>query len=109
MARSTGCIILCAPVGDSIYLTVICFSRYCYLLNDLTPQLLSDNCSTYEDLRDYLHRCGREAYLQKKVCFFSAIKSSPFPFALCIYYASIIVLFNVGFLVVPLSLSLCIA
>ncbi|XP_010679492.1 protein translocase subunit SecA, chloroplastic isoform X1 [Beta vulgaris subsp. vulgaris] len=40
--------------------------QYCYLLNDLTPQLLSDNCSTYEDLRDYLHRCGREAYLQKK-------------------------------------------
>lgn len=40
--------------------------QYCYLLNDLTPQLLSNNCSTYEDLQDYLRRCGREAYLQKK-------------------------------------------
>ncbi|CAO2826694.1 unnamed protein product [Amaranthus hypochondriacus] len=40
--------------------------QYCYLLNDLTPQLLSENSSTYEDLQDYLRRRGREAYLQKK-------------------------------------------
>ncbi|KAL2935104.1 Protein translocase subunit SecA chloroplastic [Bienertia sinuspersici] len=40
--------------------------QYCYLLNDLTPELLSNNGSTYEELRDYLQRRGREAYLQKK-------------------------------------------
>lgn len=40
--------------------------QYCYLLNDLTPELLSKNCSTYEDLRTYLRSCGREAYLRKR-------------------------------------------
>ncbi|KAK9281161.1 hypothetical protein L1049_004055 [Liquidambar formosana] len=40
--------------------------QYCYLLNDLTPDLLASKCSTYEDLRDYLHIRGREAYLQKR-------------------------------------------
>ncbi|GAB2298519.1 hypothetical protein Dimus_032583 [Dionaea muscipula] len=40
--------------------------QYCYLLNELTPQLLADKCSTYNDLKDYLRARGREAYLQKK-------------------------------------------
>lgn len=40
--------------------------QYCYLLNDLTPELLSKHCSTYEDLRTYLRSCGREAYLRKR-------------------------------------------
>ncbi|KAK6941159.1 SecA Wing/Scaffold [Dillenia turbinata] len=39
---------------------------YCYLLNDLTPELLQDKCSSYEDLQDYLHLCGCKAYLQKE-------------------------------------------
>ncbi|KAA8542986.1 hypothetical protein F0562_021519 [Nyssa sinensis] len=43
--------------------------QYCYLLSDLTPDLLASKCSNYEDLRDYLHLCGREAYLQKRVRF----------------------------------------
>ncbi|KAI7745072.1 hypothetical protein M8C21_034038, partial [Ambrosia artemisiifolia] len=40
--------------------------QYCYLLNDLTPDLLVSKSSTYEDLRDYLRLRGREAYLQKR-------------------------------------------
>ncbi|KAG8389629.1 hypothetical protein BUALT_Bualt02G0248900 [Buddleja alternifolia] len=40
--------------------------QYCYLLNDLTPALLESKCSNYGELRDYLHLCGREAYLQKR-------------------------------------------
>ncbi|CAI0470092.1 unnamed protein product [Linum tenue] len=40
--------------------------QYCYLLNDLTPDLLRTKCSSYEDLRDYLKLRGREAYLQKR-------------------------------------------
>ncbi|XP_071716773.1 protein translocase subunit SecA, chloroplastic [Rutidosis leptorrhynchoides] len=40
--------------------------QYCYLLNDLTPDLLMSKCSTYEDLRNYLRVCGREAYLKKR-------------------------------------------
>ncbi|KAL0436049.1 UNVERIFIED_CONTAM: protein translocase subunit SECA1, chloroplastic [Sesamum radiatum] len=40
--------------------------QYCYLLNDLTPEVLEGKCSTYEELRDYLHLRGREAYLQKR-------------------------------------------
>lgn len=40
--------------------------QYCYLLNDLTPNLLVSKCATYEDLRSYLRVCGREAYLQKR-------------------------------------------
>jgi preprotein translocase subunit SecA len=41
--------------------------QYCYLLEDLSPELLADKCSTIESLSDYLHFRGREAYLQKKV------------------------------------------
>ncbi|XP_057963746.1 protein translocase subunit SecA, chloroplastic isoform X3 [Malania oleifera] len=40
--------------------------QYCYLLNDLTPDILRSKCSSYEDLRDYLRSRGREAYLQKR-------------------------------------------
>lgn len=40
--------------------------QYCYLLNDLTPEQLKTNASSYEELRDYLHYRGREAYLQKR-------------------------------------------
>ncbi|KAK9161875.1 hypothetical protein Syun_008216 [Stephania yunnanensis] len=40
--------------------------QYCYLLNDLTPDLLKDNSSNYEELRDYLRYRGREAYFQKR-------------------------------------------
>lgn len=40
--------------------------QYCYLLNDLTPDLLGSKSPTYEDLRNYLHLRGREAYLQKR-------------------------------------------
>ncbi|CAH1447575.1 unnamed protein product [Lactuca virosa] len=40
--------------------------QYCYLLNDLTPDLLASQCATYEDLRIYLRVCGRKAYLQKR-------------------------------------------
>ncbi|KAK6937206.1 SecA Wing/Scaffold [Dillenia turbinata] len=40
--------------------------QYCYLLNNLTPELLQDKGSNYEDLQDYLRLRGREAYLQKR-------------------------------------------
>ncbi|XP_019244306.1 PREDICTED: protein translocase subunit SECA1, chloroplastic [Nicotiana attenuata] len=40
--------------------------QYCYLLNDLTPDLLTSNGSTYEELQQYLQLRGREAYLQKR-------------------------------------------
>ncbi|TYG89897.1 hypothetical protein ES288_A12G138300v1 [Gossypium darwinii] len=40
--------------------------QYCYFLNDLTPDLLRSECSSYEELQDYLRRRGREAYLQKR-------------------------------------------
>ncbi|KAK7269548.1 hypothetical protein RIF29_22279 [Crotalaria pallida] len=40
--------------------------QYCYLLNDLTPDLLRSECSDYEQLQKYLRRCGYEAYLQKR-------------------------------------------
>ncbi|KAK4379797.1 hypothetical protein RND71_001659 [Anisodus tanguticus] len=40
--------------------------QYCYLLNDLTPDLLATNGSTYEELQQYLQLRGREAYLQKR-------------------------------------------
>ncbi|GAB2234508.1 hypothetical protein Droror1_Dr00003763 [Drosera rotundifolia] len=40
--------------------------QYCYLLNDLTPELVACKCSTYKDLKDYLRARGREAYSQKK-------------------------------------------
>jgi hypothetical protein len=55
--------------------------QYCYLLEDLSPELLADKCSTIESLSDYLHFRGREAYLQKKVkslssCSFSSPPAS---------------------------------
>ncbi|CAL0300185.1 unnamed protein product [Lupinus luteus] len=40
--------------------------QYCYLLNDLTPDLLRSQCSNYEELQIYLRRRGYEAYLQKR-------------------------------------------
>lgn len=40
--------------------------QYCYLLDDLTPDLLRSECSSYEELQDYLHRRGCEAYLKKR-------------------------------------------
>ncbi|XP_047970480.1 protein translocase subunit SECA1, chloroplastic [Salvia hispanica] len=40
--------------------------QYCFLLNDLTPELMESKSSSYEGLRDYLHLRGREAYLQKR-------------------------------------------
>ncbi|KAB1200435.1 Protein translocase subunit SECA1, chloroplastic [Morella rubra] len=40
--------------------------QYCYLLDDLTPDLLRSKGSSYEELRNYLHLRGREAYLQKR-------------------------------------------
>ncbi|RDX88166.1 Protein translocase subunit SecA, chloroplastic [Mucuna pruriens] len=40
--------------------------QYCYLLNDLTPDLLRNKCSDYEELRNYLRLRGREAYQQKR-------------------------------------------
>lgn len=39
--------------------------QYCYMLDDLTPELLQSKCSTYEELGEYLRQRGREAYLQK--------------------------------------------
>ncbi|KAI6697652.1 hypothetical protein NL676_017771 [Syzygium grande] len=40
--------------------------QYCYLLNDLTPDLLRSKGSSYEDLQGYLRLRGREAYMQKR-------------------------------------------
>ncbi|KAL3827729.1 hypothetical protein ACJIZ3_016531 [Penstemon smallii] len=40
--------------------------QYCYLLNDITPDLLESKSTNYEELRGYLHFRGREAYLQKR-------------------------------------------
>ncbi|KAG4917202.1 hypothetical protein JHK87_054759 [Glycine soja] len=40
--------------------------QYCYLLNTLSPDLLGNTCSDYEELRNYLRLRGREAYLQKR-------------------------------------------
>uniref|UniRef100_A0A1D1Z6H1 Protein translocase subunit SecA n=2 Tax=Anthurium amnicola TaxID=1678845 RepID=A0A1D1Z6H1_9ARAE len=39
--------------------------QYCYLLNDLTPELLQSKCTSYQDLQEYLRYRGREAYMQK--------------------------------------------
>uniref|UniRef100_A0A0E0JHT8 Protein translocase subunit SecA n=1 Tax=Oryza punctata TaxID=4537 RepID=A0A0E0JHT8_ORYPU len=39
--------------------------QYCYLLDDLTPELLEGKSLSYEDLREYLRTRGREAYYQK--------------------------------------------
>ncbi|TYK15778.1 protein translocase subunit SecA [Cucumis melo var. makuwa] len=40
--------------------------QYCYLLDDLTPDLLRSKYPTYESLQNYLRLRGREAYLQKR-------------------------------------------
>lgn len=40
--------------------------QYCYLLNDLTPDLLRSKGSSYEELQGYLRLCGQEAYMQKR-------------------------------------------
>ncbi|XP_039114361.1 protein translocase subunit SECA1, chloroplastic [Dioscorea cayenensis subsp. rotundata] len=40
--------------------------QYCYLLNDLTPELIESKCSSYDELQDYLRYQGRQAYFQKK-------------------------------------------
>ncbi|GAV87787.1 LOW QUALITY PROTEIN: SecA_SW domain-containing protein/SecA_DEAD domain-containing protein, partial [Cephalotus follicularis] len=40
--------------------------QYCYLLKDLTPDLLRTKCSSFNELQDYLRLRGREAYLQKR-------------------------------------------
>lgn len=40
--------------------------QYCYMLSDLTTDSLGSMCSNYEELRNYLHTRGREAYMQKK-------------------------------------------
>ncbi|PON43237.1 Protein translocase subunit SecA [Parasponia andersonii] len=40
--------------------------QYCYLLDDLTPDLLKSKGSSYEELQDYLRLRGREAYLKKR-------------------------------------------
>lgn len=40
--------------------------QYCYLLDDLTTDLLRSKCSSYEELQDYLRLRGREAYFQKR-------------------------------------------
>lgn len=40
--------------------------QYCYLLEDLTPELLAEKCPNYDSLGDFLRMRGREAYLEKK-------------------------------------------
>ncbi|XP_061367889.1 protein translocase subunit SecA, chloroplastic isoform X2 [Gastrolobium bilobum] len=40
--------------------------QYCYMLNDLNPELLRSKCSEYGELRNYLRERGYEAYLQKR-------------------------------------------
>uniref|UniRef100_A0A0A0KPR2 Protein translocase subunit SecA n=1 Tax=Cucumis sativus TaxID=3659 RepID=A0A0A0KPR2_CUCSA len=40
--------------------------QYCYLLDDLTPDLIRSKYPTYESLQNYLRLRGREAYLQKR-------------------------------------------
>ncbi|XP_024018155.1 protein translocase subunit SECA1, chloroplastic [Morus notabilis] len=40
--------------------------QYCYLLDDLTPDLLRSKGSSYVELQDYLRLRGRQAYLQKR-------------------------------------------
>ena len=55
------------PLSDSFVMFIFSSSRYCYLLNDLTPEVLESKCSSYEDLQEYLRTRGREAYFQKAV------------------------------------------
>lgn len=52
------------------------FPRYCYLLNDLTSDLLMSKCSNYEELQNYLRLSGREAYLQKRVSYLRVLVMS---------------------------------
>ncbi|KAK4282623.1 hypothetical protein QN277_013979 [Acacia crassicarpa] len=40
--------------------------QYCYLLNDLSADLISSKCSDFGELQNYLRLRGREAYLQKR-------------------------------------------
>lgn len=43
--------------------------QYCYLLEDLTPELLlSESGGDYEELRAYLRQRGIDAYQQKVTC-----------------------------------------
>ena len=40
--------------------------QYCYILDDLTPELLAQEADgDYEQLRDYLRQRGVDAYWQK--------------------------------------------
>ena len=57
---------IASPCADSDIL-IPSYCRYCYLLEDLTPQLLAEKCPTYDSLGEYLRMRGREAYLEKKV------------------------------------------
>ncbi|EFJ08380.1 hypothetical protein SELMODRAFT_160951 [Selaginella moellendorffii] len=40
--------------------------QYCFLLDDLSVEVLLKNADTIESLREYLHKRGREAYLEKR-------------------------------------------
>ncbi|CAM6100598.1 unnamed protein product [Calypogeia fissa] len=40
--------------------------QYCSLLEDITPELLAEECPTYSSLCDYLRLRGRGAYMMKK-------------------------------------------
>ncbi|EFJ15249.1 hypothetical protein SELMODRAFT_156007 [Selaginella moellendorffii] len=40
--------------------------QYCFLLDDLSVEVLLKNADTFESLREYLHKRGREAYLEKR-------------------------------------------
>lgn len=60
------CMYVAAPGAHSDILASS-YCRYCYLLEDLTPELLAEKCPTYDSLGEYLRMRGREAYLEKKV------------------------------------------
>eukprot|EP01018_Ginkgo_biloba_P025252 Gb_34931 [translate_table: standard] len=56
-----------APKDDwNLDALVTKLQQYCYLLNDLTPDLLAEKCTSYDGLREYLRLRGRQAYLHKK-------------------------------------------
>eukprot|EP00850_Spirogloea_muscicola_P005218 SM000023S07674 [mRNA] locus=s23:697023:703298:- [translate_table: standard] len=40
--------------------------QYCYMLENVTPQILKEQSTSYETLREYLRERGRQAYLKKK-------------------------------------------
>ncbi|KAK4745302.1 hypothetical protein SAY87_011614 [Trapa incisa] len=40
--------------------------QYCYLLNDVTPELLRSKSTSYEELQNYLRFLGCEAYFHKR-------------------------------------------